>query len=84
VALVRTDVSEEPIPTIIRLIRISELLLRTDVSENALYHLQGCLLRARATWYKVPEGIYDRYRHESIPKESVLRQQIVSLYGEAE
>jgi hypothetical protein len=42
------------------------------------------LVQPRATWYKVPEGIYNQYRHQSIPEERVLRPYIVSLYGEAE
>jgi hypothetical protein len=26
----------------------------------------------RSTWYKVPEGICNLYRHESIPEDTVL------------
>jgi hypothetical protein len=36
-----------------------------------------------ATRYKVPEDIYNFYRRDNIPEDSVRRPQIVFLYGEA-
>jgi hypothetical protein len=37
-----------------------------------------------ATWYKVPEGIYNCYDQEIIPKDGVLEPLIVSLYRGAD
>jgi hypothetical protein len=40
------------------------------------------LVQNSATWYKVSEDIFNQYRHESLPEDSVPRTSIVSLYGE--
>jgi hypothetical protein len=41
-------------------------------------------VRTRATQYKVLEVIYNFYRRENVPEDSVLRPLIASLYGEAD
>jgi hypothetical protein len=78
VALVRTDVSEEPSASIIRVTRIGELgMLAVTSKRHTLRRNTNLIMEAlhssemsvliRTTWHNIPEdGILHSHRHENL------------------